>query len=119
MFREGRTRPNKAIRGRDEDVERKMNKVSLATLWIDPTEHQIVRYEFTNIDMDFLPGSWWIRPDGWYATMEMTQPFAGVWLPKAIRLGFDVRLAIGGIEGRYAAEYHDYRLASVDTRLRP
>ena len=119
MFSEGRTRPNKELRERDRDVERKMNKVSLVTLWVDPTEFQIVRYEFTNIDTDFLPAQWFIRIDGMTAAMEMGRPFPGVWLPRAVRIGFDLSLASGQIDGRYSSEYHDYRLASVDSRVKP
>jgi hypothetical protein len=118
MFKEGRTRPNKELRKRDEDVERKMNKVALVTLWVIPEEHQIVKYEFTNMDMDFLPGSWLVRPEGWHAVMEMAQPFEGVWLPRSIQIGFDTSLAVGAVTGRYASEYYDYRLASVTSRVR-
>jgi hypothetical protein len=119
MFNEGRTRPNKELRKRDDDVERKMNKVSLVTLWVDPAENQIVRYEFRNIDTDFLPAQWFLRLDGLTATMEMGQPFAGVWLPRSIRIGFDMSLASGEVDGRYSSEYHDYRRASVATRVTP
>jgi hypothetical protein len=119
MFTEGRTRPNRELRERDKDVERKMNKVSLVTLWIDQNEHQIVRYEFANIDTDFLPAQWFVRIDGVTAAMEMGRPFPGVWLPRAVRIGFDLSLASGQVEGRYASEYHDYRLASVATRVKP
>ena len=40
----------------EQDIERKMNKTALVTLWIDPAEHQIVKYTFDNVWMDFLPG---------------------------------------------------------------
>jgi hypothetical protein len=119
MFGEGRTRPNKELRERDQDVERKMNKVSLVTLWVDPAEFQIVRYEFKNIDTDFLPAQWFVRIDGMTAAMEMGRPFPGVWLPRAVRIGFDLSLANGQLDGRYSSEYHDYRLASVDSRVTP
>ena len=33
-----------------------MNKTALVTLWVDPVEHQIVKYTFDNVWMDFLPG---------------------------------------------------------------
>ena len=56
LFREGRTRPNRRVRDRDEDIEDKMNKVSLVTLWVDREAHQILQYAFDDIDMDFLPG---------------------------------------------------------------
>lgn len=118
MFTEGRTRPNRRIRERDEDAGRKMNKVALVTLWVAPEEHQIVKYAFENIDMDFLPGQQILRFEGATATMEMGQPFPDVWLPRSLTIGFDLTLASGEVKGRYAAEYYDYRLASVDMRLR-
>jgi hypothetical protein len=119
MFTEGRTRPNKELRERDKDVERKMNKVSVVTLWIDQAEHQIVRYEFANIDMDFMPAQWFVRIDGMTAAMEMGRPFPGVWLPRFVRIAFDMSLASGRVEGRYSSEYHGYRLASVETSVKP
>ena len=118
MFAEGRTRPNRELRERDEDVERKMNKVSLVTLWVLPEEHQIVRYEFDNIDMDFLPAQHVLRFDRASAAMEMGQPFPGVWLPRTLRIGFELLLAIGKVEGQYSSEFVEYRLASVNTRIR-
>ena len=55
LFTEGRTKPNKEIRKRDAEIEAKMNKVALVTLWIDSAEHQILKYEFHNLPLDFLP----------------------------------------------------------------
>jgi hypothetical protein len=118
MFKEGRTRPNKELRKRDNEVERKMNKVALVTMWVDPVDAQIVKYDFRNIDTDFLPAQWLMRLDGLHAAMEMGQPFPNVWLPRKIEIGFDMTLAIGEIDGRYSSEFYDYRLASVDTRVR-
>lgn len=119
LFREGRTRPNRRLRERDEDAGRKMNKVSLVTLWVIPEEHQIVKYEFENIDMDFLPGQQILRFDGATARMEMGQPFPDVWLPRTLAIEFDATVAAGEVTGRYETEYYDYRLASVATRIRP
>ena len=118
LFKEGRTRPNKELRKRDEDIETKMNKVALVTLWVDPAEHQILKYEFHNIDMDFLPGRWLVHMDRISAAMEMGQPFPSVWLPRSLRIGFDVTLANGQIDGRYAVDYYDYKLADVTTKVR-
>jgi hypothetical protein len=118
MFKEGRTRPNRELRQRDEDVERKMNKVSLVTLWVDPARHQIVRYEFRNIDTDFLPAQWALRLDGLNAAMEMGQPFPDLWLPRSLSIRFDVTLAVGQFTGQYSSEYHDYRLADVTLQVR-
>ena len=118
LFKEGRTRPNKEIRERDENVDGKMNKVSLVTLWIDPKQHQILRYTFDNIDMDFLPGRSLVRLDELKASMRMAQPFPNVWLPSTIDMRFRMTLAIGSIDARYDVEYHDYRLAEVTTRIK-
>jgi hypothetical protein len=118
LFKEGRTRPNKEIRKRAEDIEMKMNKVALVTMWVDPAEHQILKYDFRNIDMDFLPGRWFVHMDRITASMEMGEPFPSVWLPRALRIGFDVTLAIGQIDGRYAVDYYDYKLADVTTKVR-
>jgi hypothetical protein len=95
-----------------------MDKASMVTLWIDPAAHQILKYEFRNIDMDFLPGRAVVRIDGFTATMEMGQPFPEVWLPGEIRVGIGATMATGEITARYAAEFHDYRLAAVSARVR-
>ena len=118
MFTEGRTRPNRELRERDADVERKMNKVSLVTLWVDPARSQIVRYEFANIDSDFLPAQWFLRLDRITATMEMGQPFPDVWLPDSVRIGFAMTTAAGEVEGRYESRYREYREAEVKTRIK-
>lgn len=119
LFTEGRTRPNRRVREKDEDVEQKMNKVSLVTLWIDPAEHQILEYTFDNIDMDFLPARSLVRVDELKASMRMTEPFPDVWLPSSIEMQFGMTLAIGTVDARYDIGYHDYRLADVTTRIRP
>jgi hypothetical protein len=118
MFREGRTRPNRELRERDAAIAEKMNKVSLVTLWIDPAAHQILKYEFRNIDMDFLPGRSLVRLDHWQASMRMGEPFRGVWLPQAIGITFEGATALGNVSGRYDTEYYDYRLADVTVKVR-
>jgi hypothetical protein len=50
--------------------------------------------------------------------MEMGQPFPSVWLPRSLRIGFDMTLATGSLDGRYAVDYYDYKLATVATRVR-
>jgi hypothetical protein len=119
LFNEGRSRPNKRARDRDDQIEEKMNKVSLITMWIDPSEHQIIQYTFDNIDMDFLPGRSLVRVDEMKAAMKMLQPFPNVWLPGTIEMDFLVTTAMGSIEASYDVEYHDYRLAEVTTRIKP
>jgi hypothetical protein len=85
LFDEGRTRPNKELRKRDVEIQTKMNKSALVTLWIEPAEHQILKYDFKNVDLDFLPGRWLIHLEGMNAAMEMGQPFPSVWLPRSLR----------------------------------
>ena len=56
-------------RGEDYEaqMERLMNKVSLVTLWVEPTAQQIVKYTFDNVNLDFLPAAWLVahqRPQG-------------------------------------------------------
>ena len=118
MFAEGRTRPNRRIRERDPDVQDKMNKSALVTLWVDQDAHQILRYEFTNIDLEFLPARALVQVDALDASMHMAQPFPGVWLPRSVGMRFELTLATGAVKARYDVEYHDYRLATVTTRVR-
>jgi len=117
LFTEGRSRPNKRVRERDDQIEEKWNKVSLVTLWIDPTEHQILQYTFD--DMDFLPGRSLVRIDELKAAMKMSEPFPNVWLPASLEMQFRMTMAIGSIAAKYDVEYRDYRLAEVKTRIKP
>jgi hypothetical protein len=119
LFTEGRSRPNRRVRERDSEVEEKMNKVSLVTLWIDPALHQILRYTFDNMGLDFLPGRSLVRIDEMKASMEMTQPFPDVWLPGVVEMGFGLSTALGSLRARYDVSYHDYRLAEVTSKVRP
>ncbi len=118
LFSTGRMRPNRELRDRVDQIEEKMNKVSLVTLWVDPTDHQILRYEFRNIDMDFLPGRFFARVDSLEASMRMGQPFPGVWLPRSVGLRFEGTLATGQVSGRYDVEYYNYKLADVTVTVR-
>jgi hypothetical protein len=118
LFREGRTRPNRRIRDREEDIEDKMNKVSLITLWVDPEAHQVLQYTFDDIDMDFLPGRSLARVDDVKATMRMGQPFPDVWLPRDIEMRFRMTIATGAFDARYLVQYHDYRQADVTYKVR-
>jgi hypothetical protein len=118
LFTEGRTRPNRSVRDRDAEIEEKMNKVSLVTLWVDPELQQILQYTFDDIDIDFLPGRAFVRVDDLKATMRMGQPFPGVWLPRDVEMRFRMTLAVGPVDARYRVEYHDYRQADVTYTIR-
>ena len=103
----------------DEDarIERQMNKVALVTLWVEPDEHQIVQYRLDNMPMAFLPGKSLIRVNGFGATMTMSQPFPGVWLPHGIDARGAITLANGSFDAHYAVVYTNYRLAEVKARI--
>jgi hypothetical protein len=59
-----------------------------------------------------------VRVDDVHASMEMGQPFEGVWLPQSIRIGFALQTAVGDVAADYTTRYEDYRLAEVTTRVR-
>jgi hypothetical protein len=100
------------------DVENKLNKVALITLWVDPAVRQIVKFTFENVDFGFLPGRWLVRVGDVKATMVMGQPFPDVWLPREMVFEGDVTLAAGTFEARYAREYYDYRQGETRARIR-
>jgi hypothetical protein len=116
---------------RNEDVEaqieRMMNKVSLVTLWVEPSSQQIVKYIFDNVNLDFLPAAWLLRVSDIKATMTMSQPFkdgkgtagAGdVWLPRDVEIFFAAILAIGPFDVRYRLDYYDYKEATTSARIK-
>ena len=102
----------------EKDFSRKFNKVALVTLWVDPKEHQIVKFTFDNMDLDFLPGRWLVRADDMHASMVMSQPIAGIWLPREISAKGSLTLAVGTYELRYGREFFDYQQGEVKTKIR-
>jgi hypothetical protein len=112
--RERRREPNEDV---EAATEKMMNKVSLVTLWIDADAHQIVRYTFDNIDLDFLPGAWLMRMDGIRASMTMSQAFTGVWLPHEVDVALNGITAVGDVGVHYHLDYHDYREATSSGRV--
>ena len=111
------TPPEKARREKGEQIERQMNKVSFVTLWVEPTERQILQYEFQNIDADFLPARWMLRLDELHASMRMGTPFPGVWLPASLGIRVDMTIAVGRFSAVFDTKYRDYRLAETDSRV--
>lgn len=99
-------------------IERQMNKVALVTLWVEPETRQVLRYTFTNVGMDFMPGRSVVRIDDLRASMRMIEAFPGVWLPKAIDGEGRVTLASGSYTVQYHTSYEDYREATVKARVR-
>jgi hypothetical protein len=102
----------------DETVNRLMNKGSRITLWIEPTAHQILKYTFDNVDLDFFPGQWLVNVTGVHATMTMGQPFPEIWLPRDTNFLVTFMVAVGEVEGHYSLQFHDYRQADVTTAIR-
>jgi hypothetical protein len=102
----------------EQDINRKMNKTALVTLWVDPAEHQIVKYTFDNVWMDFLPGAWLVRVDDIRASMTMGQPIAGVWLPRSMNIHAGLTLAMGPFEASYDRGFSNYREAEVTTTIK-
>jgi hypothetical protein len=112
---EKRDRQRKQV---ENEIERRMNKTALITLWVDPAEHQIVKYTFDNVWLDFLPASWMVKIDDIRASMTMGQPFPGVWLPRELNIHSGITLANGSYEGGYERKFEEYRLAEVATKMR-
>jgi hypothetical protein len=102
----------------EQQIERRMNKTALITLWVDPSEHQIVKYTFDNVWLDFLPAAWLVRVDDIRASMTMGQPFPGVWLPRAMNIHGGITLANGSFEAGYSRTFSEYREADVKSRLK-
>jgi hypothetical protein len=113
-----RDRDDRRDRESQEELNRKFNKVALVTLWIDPAEHQIVRYTFDNVDFDFLPGRWLVRIDEVSASMQMAQAIDDVWLPREIAMQGSFTLATGTFRVRYDRRFSDHRKAEVSARVR-
>jgi hypothetical protein len=118
--RRERQRRNEQNRGEDREAafERMMNKVSLVTLWVDPSSHQIVKYTFDNVNMDFMPAAWLVRLTDLQAVMTMSQPFPDVWLPRDINFHFGLMLAVGSFDIQYRLDYQDYREALTSGRIK-
>ena len=103
---------------KERDIERRMNKTALITLWVDPSIHQIVKYTFDNVWLDFLPAGWLVRVDDLHASMTMGQPFPGIWLPRNMNIHAGVTLANGSYEAGYGRVFSDYREADVKSKIR-
>ena len=102
---------------RERRIAEGFAKTSLVTLWIDPEVHEVVRYTFENVGLDFLPARWLVRVDGWHASVEMAQPIGGVWLPSRMILTAGATTALGAFEMRLTREYSDYREALTSGRV--
>jgi hypothetical protein len=115
--REARLRGQQRDQQREDRIEQQMNKVAKATLWVDPALNQILQYQLHNLDMDFLPGRSILRVDEMNASMRMSEPFPGVWLPSSLEVRAGFLTALGRVAGRYDVKYADYRLAETGARV--
>ena len=102
----------------EAQMQRLMNKVSLVTLWVEPEQHQIVKFTFDNAGLDFLPLAWLARVGELKASMVMSEAFPGVWLPKRVDTTGSIVLAVGRLDIRYGLDYTNYREAVVTTKIR-
>ncbi len=107
-----------AERDRAAALERMMNKVALVTIWVDPGAHQIVKYTFDNVNLEFLPAAWLLHMDTVQAVMTMSQPMPAVWLPRDVEMRVKATLAIGSFDARYRVDYTNYRQAETNSRFR-
>ena len=103
---------------REDEISRKMDKTSQVTLWVDPSTHQIVKYTFNNVWMDFLPAGWLVKIDDLTAQMQMGQPFPGIWLPRNMNIHAGLTFALGSMEFQYRREFANYRKADVTSKIR-
>ncbi len=117
MFQAGRARPNRRVRERDSQVTTRLNKASLLTLWIDPALSHIVRYEFADIDVGFLPGQWLARVVDGRSSMALDEVLPGVWLPTEAESLVRLQSPLGPVEIRYTLAYTRYRRADVGARV--
>ena len=102
----------------EDQMQRLMNKVSQVTLWVEPEQHQIVKFTFDNAGLDFLPLAWLARVGELKASMVMSEAFPGVWLPKRVDTTGSIVLAVGRLDVRYGLDYSNYREATVTTKIR-
>ena len=92
--------------------------MALVTLWVDPAEHQIVKYTFDNTDFGFLPGRWLVRVGDISASMTMSRVLDGIWLPGRIAMQADLVFATGHYGFTYGRSFYDYKKAEVGARVR-
>ena len=101
----------------DAEIDAGMSKTLRVTLWVDPAQHQIVRYSFDNLGFAFMPGRWMFRLEDVTASMSMRQPFAGVWLPAQIEVRMVMWLAARKYEFRLVRTFANYREAVTGGRV--
>ncbi len=99
------------------EFRRLMNKTSVVTLWVEPSAHQIVKYQFNNVAMDFFPAQWLARMEEFHADMTMAEAFPAIWLPHALDFQAALSSAAGQFDLAFRLEYHDYRQPDVTSKV--
>jgi hypothetical protein len=102
----------------EKKVKAKLSKVLLVTMYVDPTEHQIVQMTMDNAGFDFLPGSWLLQIDTVEASLAMHQPLGDAWLPRDMSGYGRVSTAVGDIEIRYRSSFYDYAKSKTGATYR-
>ena len=105
-------------KAQEDAIDRKMDKTSQVTLWVDPQTQQIVKYTFDNVWLDFLPAGWLVKIDDLRASMQMGQPFPGIWLPHNMNIHAGFTVALGSMELQYRREFSNYRKADVSSKVK-
>ena len=106
-----------ADRGTDEQLMWLMNKTSKVTLWIEPSSHQILKYNFDDLGWNFFPAQWLMQMEKVAASMTMGQAFPGIWLPRGMQMNVTLTTALGPANFHYTVDYDDYRQPEVTTRV--
>ena len=104
---------------RDREMQEKMNKTALVTLWVEPATAEIRKYTFDNLGLGFLPLSWLVRVSEMRANVNMIEPFEGILLPGTVDIRIAISLANGTYHLRYDLEYYGYKQARVRSTLLP
>ena len=104
---------------RDREMQAKMNKTALVTLWVEPATAEVRKYTFDNLGLGFLPLSWLVRVSEMRANVNMIEPFEGILLPGTVDIRVAVSLANGTYHLRYDLEYYGYKQARVRSTLLP
>lgn len=90
------------------------DKTSLVKMWIDRDEKQIVKVDFQNASLDYLPGSWLVSLDFFNASLTMKRNQRGDWLPHFLTLDTVINQAEQSLEISLERSFSDYRRTGVN-----
>ncbi|HEX6622676.1 MAG TPA: hypothetical protein VF064_03105 [Pyrinomonadaceae bacterium] len=117
-FRERETvvfdfRPRAAFRARNR-AESIVSKLA-GTIWVDPTDRQVMRLEARFVDGFKLGGGLAAVKSGSAFVFEQTRLADGVWLPRSAQVNVSVRLLFIGKSVNETHEFSDYKRFSART----